>query len=493
MKIIAMYLPQYHRTPENDEWWGEGFTDWVAVKNAEPLFEGHLQPKIPLNEYYYNLLDVKALKWQSELMSKYGIDGICMYHYWFENGRQILEKPAELLHENKDVDMPFCFCWANETWARSWSGLSGANAWSERFEKNSKIEEKVLIRQSYGDESVWRKHFEYLVKFFQDERYIRIDDKPLFLIYKADFIPRLEEMILCWRKMANDAGFKDIYVIAGDAEMIPDNIINGRIVKEPSSEYWKVPVNRNGIVGTRKYKELWDSILDNETNDEMAYYAGFVKYDDTPRRGKAGVVVTDASPELFEEYLYKLMKKNSVNNKEITFINAWNEWGEGMYLEPDEEDGYSYLEGVKNAKKRFLSDEEYITHQAHHRRIPKDTLYLRTLHRWMSLREQGKTILDFFNGNDIKKIVIYGYSIFAKHLICELSNSGVDICCIIDKMPTDTGNIPCLTPYSDIPDSDAVIVCSFYNYKEIYSMLKSINTFSESKIYSINAIINGAV
>ena len=138
-KIMAFYLPQFHRVPENDEWWGKGFTEWTAVKGAAPLFEGHYQPRVPLNHNYYNLLEHDTMAWQANLMKKYSIDGVCIYHYWFENGRRILEKPAENLLKWTDISMPFCFCWANETWSRTWEKLADANVWSIMYEpKNGK-------------------------------------------------------------------------------------------------------------------------------------------------------------------------------------------------------------------------------------------------------------------------------------------------------------------------------------------------------------------
>lgn len=160
MKIIAMYLPQFHTVKENNEWWGEGFTDWVSARNAIKLFENHYQPHIPFNEYYYDLLQKETMLWQANLMKQYGIDGACMYHYWFKDGRQILEKPAENLLRWQDVDMPYCFCWANETWARSWTKMENVNVWTDLCEdKKGKQENAILLEQKYGEEKEWEKSF----------------------------------------------------------------------------------------------------------------------------------------------------------------------------------------------------------------------------------------------------------------------------------------------------------------------------------------------
>ena len=162
MKIIAFYLPQYHEIPENNKWWGKGFTEWVNVKKAHPLFEGHYQPRVPLNKNYYNLLDEEVQKWQVSLAKKYGIYGFCFYHYWFD-GHLLLEKPVEQWLKNRDLDLPFCICWANENWTQAWVSK----------------ESTVLIAQKYGDKEMWRRHFEYLLPYFKDTRYIKENGRPL--------------------------------------------------------------------------------------------------------------------------------------------------------------------------------------------------------------------------------------------------------------------------------------------------------------------------
>ena len=220
MKTIAMYLPQYHRTPENDEWWGEGFTDWVAVRNAKPLYDGHCQPRVPYNGYYYDLLQKDTMIWQASLMKKYGIDGVCMYHYWFKDGRRILEKPMENLLKWTDIDMPFCICWANETWARSWSDIGSKNTWMTSEEKDRAREGNgVLLLQDYGKRLQWEEHFNYFLPFFKDDRYIRIDGKSVVLLYRTSEIYCLEEMLECWRELADKNGLGSLYVIGGNADI----------------------------------------------------------------------------------------------------------------------------------------------------------------------------------------------------------------------------------------------------------------------------------
>ena len=193
MKVIAWYLPQFHEIPENNEWWGTGFTEWVNVKKAKPLEEGHNQPRIPLNDRYYDLSDVSVQKWQIETAKKYGVYGFCMHHYWFD-GKLLLEKPIEQYLKNKGLDFPFCICWANEHWTNRW--IAG--------------NEKILIEQKYGNKKEWKDHFEYLLPFFRDERYIRIDGKPFMVIYRPELIDCINEMLDYWQKLAKMSGLPGI-------------------------------------------------------------------------------------------------------------------------------------------------------------------------------------------------------------------------------------------------------------------------------------------
>ena len=212
MKILAMYLPQFHRTPENDKWWGEGFTEWTTVRKAKPLFLNHAQPHEP--QEYYNLLDKDVMIKQAELMHKYGVDGMCFYHYYFEDGIKILEKPAENLLKWKEINMPFCFYWANQSWVRTWSNLQDANVWVDTLDNDEKREgDGVLLRQAYGGREQWKKHFDYLLPFFKDSRYIRKDGRPLFIIYKPEDIKDLAEMKDYWNELMEKEGLPHIFFI----------------------------------------------------------------------------------------------------------------------------------------------------------------------------------------------------------------------------------------------------------------------------------------
>lgn len=367
-KIIALYLPQYHRIPENDKWWGKGFTEWTNVKKAKPLFTGHDQPRVPLNNNYYNLLDDEVKIWQSNLAKKYGVFGFCYYHYWFKDGKQLLEKPAEQMLDNQNVDLPFCFCWANENWSRNWDGGN----------------QEIIMEQNYGNKKDWELHFQYLLKFFKDDRYITVDGKPLFVIYKPDLIADLYQMVNYFKTRAKQEGFPGVcfafqFPTYFSDIFYRDDIFDYMIEFEPvfsrssvqRSQSKKVEVmrkifgenfisqyrKRKGIKGYNYtkprylsmffYDEAWSNIL-NQQWDKKIIPGTFVDWDNTPRN-KHGAMYTGFTIEKFEKNMSLLIKKVRENNKNMIFINAWNEWGEGAYLEPDEKYGYKKLEAIKKA------------------------------------------------------------------------------------------------------------------------------------------------
>lgn len=349
MKIIAWHLPQFHTIKENDEWWGEGFTEWTNTKKAKQLFKGHIQPKVPLNENYYNLLEKDTMVWQNKISEEYGVYGFCYYHYWF-NGKLLLEKPLENLLRWKDIPQKFCLSWANEPWSRTWSGEN----------------KKVLIAQTYGNEEEWKKHFYYLLDYFKDDRYIKVDDKPLFLIYRTENIPRCNDMINYWNKLAIENELKGIHVLETLNSFQADsrcNDSNGVVYMEPMLSLTELQQKRsllkkiidkikNRFIKPYKYDydKIWNYILNRnykKIENKTQYLGSFISWDNTARKGKKGWVVMGANPNKFEKYVYEQIKNAEKIDSEFIFINAWNEWAEGTYLEPDEENGYTYLEIIK--------------------------------------------------------------------------------------------------------------------------------------------------
>lgn len=361
VKVFAMYLPQYHETEENNRFWGQGFTDWVSVKKATPLFDGHVQPKIPDNDNYYDLSLENSIKWQVELAKKYEISGFGIYHYWFNSKEQTLTKPAEIILANTDINIPFFFAWDNASWKRTWSKIKG-NDWSpildeKKFEKNRGPE--ILIEYSVGTKKDWDIHFDYLLPYFKDNRYEKHNGKPLFLIYNySDEIQRMAEY---WDERAKKDGFKGIEIIYSFNPLhgIPKKVKKFRY--EPLYSGWGNffdrfvrLVNRNKVqekVLIYSYDSVWKQIIKNakRCHDRNMYFGAFVNYDDTPRRGNKGKVVIGSTPEKFGKYLRELIKVSRTQGKEYIFLTAWNEWGEGAYLEPDIFSKEEYLEKFSDA------------------------------------------------------------------------------------------------------------------------------------------------
>lgn len=366
MKIITFYLPQFHQIPENDEWWGEGFTEWVNVKKALPLFDGHEQPVVPMNEYYYDLTNIDSIKWQANLVKKYDIYGFCIYHYWF-SGKLLLEKPLEMIRDNKEIDLNYCICWANEHWTNSWISKS----------------EKVLIGQSYGEKKEWKDHFDYLLTFFCDSRYICEDDKPLIVIYRPEIIPCLNEMLDYWSELARENGFKGLKIayqhIGFDLQNDKDdsrfdynieyqpmygmtlssskgyNLIRKIRDKVNSNFFNKGNANIFSQVRQRvkkyDYDKLLNYILEMPKMSDKSIPGAFVRWDNTPRKGKAGIVTIGVTPEKFEKYLtQQIIRAENYYKSDKLFLFAWNEWAEGGYLEPDQKNGEKFLQAVKQAQ-----------------------------------------------------------------------------------------------------------------------------------------------
>lgn len=378
MKVIAFYLPQFHRIPENDKWWGKGFTEWTNVKKSVPLFRGHYQPRIPLHKNYYDLdkEHEKTMEWQIELAKKYGVYGFCFYHYWFQEGKKLLEKPLENFLDNKNLDLPFCLCWANEPWTRTWSGKA----------------KEIIMPQEYGDREEWVEHFYYFLPFFQDKRYIFYNENPMLVIYRPELIEQLDDMIICWNELAKREGFNGLYIVSqGSAygtTRKTSGLVDAYILYEPGHTQAEFSVTRTNLIADFKlnprlflsvegqkiksqlsallkvknakmrttfldYDMFWHHILKRKYNSDNLIPGAFCDWDNSPRRGGRGArIFKNSSPEKFEKYFRLLVKKTKKETKfDMIFINAWNEWSEGTYLEPDEKNGYKYLKAIRKAVK----------------------------------------------------------------------------------------------------------------------------------------------
>ncbi|MDI6827405.1 MAG: glycoside hydrolase family 99-like domain-containing protein [Armatimonadota bacterium] len=352
IRIIAFYLPQFHPIPENDKWWGEGFTDWDNVQKAEPLFDGHYQPHVPSDLGYYDLRNPDVRQAQAEMAKKYGIEGFCYWHYWF-NGKRLLELPFNEVLELGKPDFPFCLAWANENWTRNWDGRK----------------DLILQPQEYGGEADDIAHFKWLSRAFADPRYIKVEGRPLFLIYRPADLPNAESTIAIWRQLAKDCGLPAPYLVA--IKISIDNTEEGYWLKkgfdaellfQPSfGKLWdmygagKLPgvLNQygdgNGEPGLiLNYDDAWHAMAEMEGN----YWRTVVPcWDNTPRRKFGAFILRDSTPKAYGEWLKLEIERASSRPPEqrIVFVNAWNEWGEGNHLEPDVRFGHAYLKATKRA------------------------------------------------------------------------------------------------------------------------------------------------
>lgn len=377
MKIIPVYLPQFHAIPENDQWWGKGFTEWVNVKKAKPLFPGHYQPRIPQGGNYYDLSSVETLKWQADLANRYGIYGFCMYHYWF-NGKLLLEKPMEMLLAHPEIPLRYCISWANHDWTDSWKAREGKC--------------NILIGHDFDDEADWVDHFNYMLPFFKDPRYISENNKPFMIIYVPNIIRKLSRMIALWDQMARDAGFAGLTFIYQSAMSCFDpswdrKLFDYGVQFQPGYRsgkaksggklrwkliHWARPLKK--LLGIRSsgqggakltifdYDQAWGEILSARPFDHPTIPTAFVDWDNTPRGGRSGSVYQGASPEKFKRYFRQLL----LNAREIYHVDkvmvfAWNEWAEGGYLEPDEKFGCGYLQAISDVLDELSErEEEYL-------------------------------------------------------------------------------------------------------------------------------------
>lgn len=365
--VLAFYLPQFHPIKENNEWWGKGFTEWTNVTKSKKRFVGHRQPHLPSDLGFYDLRLSESRLAQAELAREYGITGFCYYHYWF-NGQQLLEKPLADVMALNEPDFPFCVCWANENWTRAWDGL----------------DRQVLIRQDYTENDA-DEHFNRLVGFFKDRRYIKINNKPLFLIYRYDHIPDVEQYFRKWRGLAKEHGLEGLYIcavkngfITASENEIIDLGFDAVIDFQPNRKDFPTEVTGKQKLITIAKKIMPDTLYQwlkvNGTATNRISYSGIVKgitsknwnksvrffpcvfpsWDNSARR-KTPTVIQNDQPETYQNWLeYSLESvQDYPDGEKIVFINAWNEWAEGCHLEPDQEMGHAFLSATQAAIKKY--------------------------------------------------------------------------------------------------------------------------------------------
>jgi len=358
VQAICFYLPQYHPIPENDAWWGRGFTEWRNVTKARPLFEGHYQPRLPADLGFYDLRVPEARQAQADLASQHGIGGFCYYHYWF-NGKRLLEQPIEGVLSSGEPDFPFCLCWANESWTRAWDGR----------------DREILLEQHYSAEDDLA-HIRSLLPVFADERYIKVEGKPVFLVYRSNRLPEPAATTDRWRQEAEKAGFPGIFLVR--VESFPDE--TGRpgeggfdAAVEFQPRWWDWNGSRierrqwwhRRRFGTGEeafwkhaiypYQSAAQRAMERELPDYPLIRCACPSWDNSARRGENAVILVDSDPAAYEAWLREIVQQAKQSyrgaglDRPMVFINAWNEWAEGNHLEPCQQWGLAYLEATRRS------------------------------------------------------------------------------------------------------------------------------------------------
>ena len=381
-RIIGLYLPQYHPIPENDEWWGKGFTEWNNVVKAKPLFRGHYQPHLPADLGFYDLRLPEVREQQAELAREAGLEGFCYYHYWFGNGKQLLQRPFEEVLASGKPDFPFCLCWANHNWT------------SKTWEKGSSLRHDTMIMKMEYSREDYIRHFNYLLPAFRDPRYIKVDGKPLFAVWAPRNILDGREFIDLWQKLAQENGLKGIHFVGQtdntgkalsgkkanyySADMAKDyykSVLDMGFDAVMSQGYRRAVALAQGrakmmlkllsfisfmpTYSKIDYGRLMDNYYVEEDRWENVYPTLLPQWDRTPRAGLKTEIVTGTSPEKFQHYTEQAIRliANKQPEHQILFLKAWNEWGEGDYVEPDEKFGHGWLQAIRNAIDKTVNDE----------------------------------------------------------------------------------------------------------------------------------------
>ncbi|MCI5877863.1 MAG: glycoside hydrolase family 99-like domain-containing protein [Lachnospiraceae bacterium] len=370
-KVLAIYLPQFHSIPENDKWWGIGFTEWTNVKRGKSFYPGHYQPRIPYHKNYYDLSDPSVLEKHIQMARDAKIAGFAFYHYYF-TGKKLIEKPIENYRDHSKENFSYCLIWANQSWARTWYRANG--------------EKEMLLEQVYGEEKEWREQFEYLYSFFEDERYIKIDNKPLYVIYLPQDIKKGKEMFELWNALAKEKGFDGLYLVAMntgwgldrtqnlyDAYMnfepiqtICNDMSYRRQLQQIKREHVEKVhrekcnlTNRLFAQNAYTYSYLCKQIEQGYGVESMkkTYLGAFPGWDNSARKDEDSWIIRNSTPKRFGKHVERMLRCSEKLGNEYLFINAWNEWSEGAYLEPDERYGYAYLEELKRSIIRYEKDE----------------------------------------------------------------------------------------------------------------------------------------
>ena len=342
MEVLALYLPQYHPIPENDEWWGPGFTEWTNVTKARPLFAGHVQPHLPSDLGLYDLRVPEVREAQADLARNAGITGFCYWHYWFA-GKRLLERPFDEVVASGSPDFPFCVAWANQSWSGIWHGAP----------------DRILMEQTYPGPEDDRAHFESLLPALRDERYVRIGGRPLLFVYQPGDLPDPARFVETWQAMAVDAGLGGLYLVAclGESSyrsQVADGFDAGVLFRYPFTRTTTVKVRdrlmARGLARGPKRFPYPDVLADPPADFTGPIIpAVYPNWDNTPRSGRGGLVATGSTPGRFGAHVRRGLERASAlpDGEQLLVIKAWNEWAEGNYLEPDREVGAARLDALR--------------------------------------------------------------------------------------------------------------------------------------------------
>jgi len=360
IKVIAYYLPQFYPTKENDEWWGKGFTEWTNVGNAKPLFRGHYQPKVPADLGYYDLRLPEVAEAQAALATEAGVAGFCYWHYWFGGGRKLLEMPSERMIATGKPDFPFCFSWANHSW------------YSKSWDKTGT--DKLLLEQTYPGLEDIDAHFYYCLPAFRDKRYMRYNDRPVFMIFNITKIPNVDAFINRWNSLARKEKLADSFFFVANlfAEDVRDEMVkkgfDAVVLSVNSREKWIPKLLQRGCNYLKSHLHLPQRTspirVDYNCLIDTAWHSGvhdgedvvpmiMPNWDHTPRSGKNGTVYVNATPENFEKMARKVLTEVEKKRNKIVILKSWNEWGEGNYMEPDLRYGHGFINALANCMESF--------------------------------------------------------------------------------------------------------------------------------------------
>ncbi len=364
-QVIAFYLPQYHPTPENNEWYGEGFTEWTNVGKAKPLFHAHYQPKVPADLGYYDLRLPQVRAKQAELAREAGISAFCYYYYWFGNGKQLLELPLQEVIKSGEPDFPFCICWANHTWYnKMWDATKNA------------LNKKPLQKQEYPGLDDVEAHFYTLLDKFKDERYYKINGRLVFVVYRAEDVPYMKEMMERWQVLAEKEGLSPLYFISyiDDVARLQhpihklfestivfcksniDSVGKSRKVRKLSRFLQTLLAQfLHKALNVHTYASIRKKLLTPEFAQENIFPVLMPNWDNAPRQAEGALILTDCTPEQFEKHceeVFEFVKHKNPENQ-VVFLKSWNEWGEGNYMEPCLKYRRGYIKALKKALNRF--------------------------------------------------------------------------------------------------------------------------------------------